>query len=66
MCALTGLVSYVRFFFFAQQVKFYTTACDALLKASATDWKLVLLVFEISKISSSIKHVAVFPSSPAG
>lgn len=42
MCALTGLVSYVRFFFsfFAQQVKFYTTACDALLKASATDWKL--------------------------
>ena len=44
MCALTGLVSYVRFFFFffffAQQVKFSTTTCDALLKASATDWKL--------------------------
>ena len=40
MCALTGLVSYVRFFFFAQQVKFYTTVCDALLKDSATDWKL--------------------------
>ena len=43
MCALTGLVSYVRFFFFfffAQQVKLYTTVCDALLKDSATDWKL--------------------------
>lgn len=41
MCALTCLVSYVRFFFFfAQQVKFYTTVCDALLKDSATDWKL--------------------------